>query len=210
MKEHEKDILNFQKKFLEMMMPEQLPEALKEDMFEYVSFRKELTAESDRGCALLAASHLDFLLEQMLSAKLIGTKKQKKQLFDFNGPLGTFSGRIIMSYSLGLISDIRLADLNTIRKIRNDFGHSPSTISFEDERINSLCNNLKLTLETNKTPRAKFITSVSWISGGLLGLAYKEKPFEQIEEIDLQNVKGSAMKAMEIAKALLNNKNEEE
>lgn len=210
MTEHEKNISNFQKKFMEMMMPEQFPEELKKHMFEYINFRKELTAESERGCALLAASHLDFLLEKLLSAKLLGTKKHKKQLFDFNGPLGTFSGRIIMSYSLGLISDIRLTDLNTIRKIRNDFGHSPSTISFGDERIISLCNNLELTLESNKTPRAKFITSVSWISGGLAGLAYKEKPFEQIEEIELESVKGSAMKAMEIAKAFLDNRIEEE
>jgi hypothetical protein len=97
MKNEKDSIINFQKKFMEMILPKEFPENLKNDMNEYIYFRKELTSESDRGCALLAASHLDFLLEKLLSIKLIGTKKQKKQIFDFNGPLGTFSGRIIMA-----------------------------------------------------------------------------------------------------------------
>jgi hypothetical protein len=209
MKNEKDSIINFQKKFMEMILPKEFPENLKNDMNEYIYFRKELTSESDRGCALLAASHLDFLLEKLLSIKLIGTKKQKKQIFDFNGPLGTFSGRIIMAYSLGLISEIRLKDLQTIRKIRNDFGHSPLTISFENERIKSLSNNLKLIIDSNKTSRAKFITSVSFISGGLTALIDSEKPFEQNKEIDIDKVRKGALDAMELARTILENEKNE-
>jgi len=190
--EKDNDILDLQKRFLDLIMPDSFPDELKTNMREYIYFRKELTSESERGCALLAASHLDFLLEKVLKVKLIGSNKLKKQLFDFNGPLGTFSSRILMAYSLGLISEIRLNDLQTIRKIRNDFGHSPSIISFEDEKIKSLCNNLNLCTKSNKTSRSKFTTSVSWISGGLMALVHKEKPFEPNEEIDIQKVKNTS------------------
>ncbi|GAA4083465.1 hypothetical protein [Mucilaginibacter panaciglaebae] len=69
---------------------------------EVMSFRQELTKETDRGCALMAGSFLEFELQKLIASKLVGTSKVINELFDFNGPLGTFSSRIKMSYSLGL------------------------------------------------------------------------------------------------------------
>lgn len=79
---------------------------------------------------MLAAAHLDFLLEQLLREILVGSKKHHDKLFDFNGPLGTFSCKVSLSYSLGLISFEMMHDINIIRRIRNEFGHSPFIISF--------------------------------------------------------------------------------
>ena len=53
--------------------------------------RNQLDSETDRGCSLMAASYLDYELERLLREKLVGGKKHLDLLFDYSGPLGTFS-----------------------------------------------------------------------------------------------------------------------
>lgn len=183
-----------------------LPEDVQKDIIDWIGFRRELTIESDRGCALLAASHLDFLLQEMLKSKMVGTNKQLKALFDFNGALGTFSSRIQIAYSIGLLSKTYVNDLQIIRKIRNEFGHSPSVIDFDNEKISGLCNNLDLAVLSNKTNKAKFITSVAFISGGLTGQTFsKKEKFVERKDVDIEKTKSSN----EEFKALIKNELEE-
>jgi len=186
---NEEKVISIQKRIALKMIPEAAPEELKENILEWVTFRSELSKESDRGCALLAASHLDFLIEELLKVKMVGTKKQIQSLFDFNGPMGTFSSRILISYSIGLISKSYVNDLQIIRKVRNEFGHSPSIINFDDEKIASFCNNLFLIDDSNRANKAKFITSVAFLSGSLMGLAFKESKFKERLDIDLDKTK---------------------
>jgi hypothetical protein len=182
--------IELQKKLMEKLLPlEKLPKEIVNIAYEYTSFRRELTKESDRGCALLAASHLDFLLSETLKAKMIGTPKELKALLDFNGPLGTFSSRILISYSIGLITKFHTKDLQLIRKIRNEFGHSTSIKDFENPKIKQLCDQLKLTIRSNKTSKSKFISSVSFITGALSGLIIKTDKFATKEEIDVEKFK---------------------
>ena len=108
-----------------------------------IEFRNQLDSETDRGCALMAGSFLDYELERLLREKLVGGKKHLDSLFDYSGPLGTFSSKINISYSLGFICKTSFSDLNLIRKIRNDFGHTHYALSFESEIIKSKVNNLK-------------------------------------------------------------------
>lgn len=108
-----------------------------------IEFRNQLDSETDRGCALMAGSFLDYELERLLREKLVGGKKHLDSLFDYSGPLGTFSSKINISYSLGFICKTSFSDLNLIRKIRNDFGHTHYTLSFESEIIKNKVNNLK-------------------------------------------------------------------
>jgi len=68
------------------------------------AFRKALTAESDRGCALFAAAYLDASLSDFLYVSLVSNKSIEKDLFEGSAPLATFSSRIMMAYYLGLIS----------------------------------------------------------------------------------------------------------
>jgi hypothetical protein len=191
MKDKEKYI-NIQKQLIEKLVDlDKLPEEVRNNLTDYVTFRHELTIESDRGCALLAGSYLDSQLEKVLRKKMVGNKKHLDNLFDFNGPLGTFSGRITITYSLGLISKNDLNDLQLVRKIRNTFGHSPSIIDFENEKIKSYCNNLKLVVrERSKSPRQKFNSSVSYLLGAIEGMLYTEDDtFIEKPNSELENFK---------------------
>jgi DNA-binding MltR family transcriptional regulator len=112
--------------------------------FEIVSkIREQLDAESDRGCCLMAVSFIENEIERLISQKLVGSKKFIKNLFEFNGPLGTFSSKIKMAYTLGFISKNMMEDLEIIRKVRNEFGHTFEPINFETETINQRIKQLK-------------------------------------------------------------------
>jgi len=132
---------------------------------EIVKFRHVLTPESDRGCALLAASYLDGELEALLRARLVDDAKTIETFFRPDGPLGSFSARIDMAYLLGLIGSAARRDLDLIREIRNDFGHNPSPIDFSHPAIANRCRELSHSnLESNAKPRSKYMNSVLGIA----------------------------------------------
>ena len=125
-------------------------------------FREALSAESDRGCALFAAAYLDQALSDLLYVSVVHEpKKIEKELFDFNGPFGTFSSRIKMAYYLGKISKITRRDLDLMRNIRNKFAHHPSVVSFNDESVAKQCRELSFTFREKKaSPRLHFLGAV--------------------------------------------------
>ena len=104
-----------------------------------------------------------FELIELIVAKLVGEKKDLSKLFDFNGPFGTFSACIKVSYSLGLLSNEAKTDLEIIRKVRNDFAHTYELLDFESQEIKSRVLSLKthfyLPGEASRT-RALFTSSV--------------------------------------------------
>src|SRR5690606_6959786 len=183
---------------------DKLPPEIKQSTFEYITFRRELTKESDRGCALLAAAHLDFMLEKLLRKKLLGTKKHFETLFGFTGPLGTFSSRIMLCYSIGLISPDTLHDIQIVRKIRNEFGHSPSIIDFENPKIKEQCDKMKSNVhEKGSSPRNKFLNVVSGISGQIEAKTIICQKFETEPEMDLSKRKENFDKMMEIIRKVI-------
>jgi hypothetical protein len=95
-----------------------LKETVVANLATVMEFRHTLNSETDRGCALMAAAFLENELEKLLRKTLIGTNKQKDDLFMFNGPLGTFSAKIKIAYASGLLSENNFHDLELIRKIR--------------------------------------------------------------------------------------------
>ena len=132
-----------QRKLMDQLIPfKKLPKGIIETIFEFITFLQVLIKESDRGCALLATSHLEFMLQKALSATLCGPDKHLKSIFDFNGPLGTLSSRILLSHSIGILSKFQLHDIQFVRKIRNEFGHTAKIISFENEKIKKYCSML--------------------------------------------------------------------
>ncbi|MBE8968698.1 hypothetical protein IQ277_21490 [Nostocales cyanobacterium LEGE 12452] len=125
---------------------------------EIISFRTTLTEETDRGCALMASAYLDSELEKLIKAKLVNNENVAKELFTQNGSLGSFSARINFAYLLGLISNTTKRNLNILRKIRNEFAHIASPLSFKTPDISSRCNELRgLGLSKNLEPRSRFI-----------------------------------------------------
>ncbi|HDS3386344.1 TPA: hypothetical protein QID73_000287 [Proteus mirabilis] len=98
-------------------------------------FLNELHEESDRGIALLSASIIEDWLSTILKSFLIDNEASKKMLDGFNAPIGTFSAKINMAFSLGLIMENEYKEIEIIRKIRNEFGHSWHGISFKTQKI---------------------------------------------------------------------------
>ncbi|UJW80100.1 MltR family transcriptional regulator [Hydrogenophaga sp. SL48] len=140
-------------------------EALGKKLFlEFLEFRRALTQESDRGCALFAAAYLDVCLENLLRRCFVENKKAKEDLFESQGPLSTFSAKIKMAYYLGKIAPSERKDLDTIRSIRNDFAHHAENIDFDNQSIRDRCSNLvHVWQEKDARPRGKYTASVSCI-----------------------------------------------
>lgn len=130
--------------------------------------------ETDRGASILAASMLDQKLKTILEEYLIDCKSTKQLLDGFNAPLGTFSSRQHLAYSLGLISEYEYNDCEIIRKLRNEFAHKfELDFSFMDNKVASLCYNLQAPTPGEKSefkdkPRSLFVNGVTLIYVNLL------------------------------------------
>lgn len=109
--------------------------------------KKELNNQSDRGVAIVCASILDEQLKDVLSSFFIENDRAKKELFNTGEPLSTFSSKIKMSYYLGLITENEYKNIEMIRKIRNDFAHRITGISFSDSSVKNRCNHLSIPKE---------------------------------------------------------------
>lgn len=186
------------KHFAQTFPIDKLSKEEKKESLEYIAFRYEIENESDRGCALLAASYLEHLLEKVLKKKLIGTKKKKEELFDYTGPLGTFSSRIKLSYSIGLIPESESFDLHIIRSIRNKFGHSVLTSSFEDESIKKECDKLKTVRNNVISSRARFNSAVASTSATLIHEISNCKPFVKCSRLDIKSLNDRVEKAINL------------
>jgi DNA-binding MltR family transcriptional regulator len=132
----------------------------------------------------MAAAYLDGELEKFIKAKLVNNERVIKDLFSPNGSLGSFSARIDFAYLLGLISDRTRANLHLLRKIRNDFAHIVSRISFQTSSISSRCNQLKgLGISKISNPRLKFIRSMMNIAAEIQGSSFNISHIEEQSEL---------------------------
>jgi len=145
-------------------------------------------SESDRACAVLGASYLEYLLAKaIIKAMPHGEEISQGFLYGPLAPLGTFWSRIEAAYGLGLISNEIRSDLHTIRDLRNDFAHELEIHSFEqNNHIRDLTRNLKLGTRFAQgykepyrsnllSPRNVFISTVVELQDELRVLAGIEK-----------------------------------
>jgi hypothetical protein len=95
-----------------------------------------LKGESDRAAVIIAGS----LLEDELG-KLIGkvmrqlAADDRQRLFGFDGPVGTFSNRILLAYALRLIDSNDRRQLDLLREMRNACAHSRVPLTFETPEL---------------------------------------------------------------------------
>lgn len=189
---HEKTDLSADQILNKLMDKLSIPDDVRNLTNKFAKLRREMIKESDRGLALYATAHIDNELESVLRKKLIGSEQHLNEIFSFNGPVGTFSAKIKLTYSLGLIDKVIMDDINTLRKIRNEFAHSAQTLSFETQKNKDLCNNLKMNVKhENSSCRTKFINVFAGISGILYGLSIKSERFEELENINVASRKDS-------------------
>ena len=151
------------------------------------TIRTRFTGQTDRGSVLIAAAYLDDALEDCLRARFVQDEKAIDDLLGGEKPLGTFSARISTAYLLGLIDQKMRADLDAIRKIRNDFAHKRHHLRFSDQSIKDKCNNLRgaRVFEIGSgfpitNPRDRYLVTVSLLTYDLIELANETQPVTQI------------------------------
>jgi DNA-binding MltR family transcriptional regulator len=113
-------------------------EAGKDEVFGNLNRLTRILRQLDeRGLVLALAAFAEEALGDLIEAFLIPGDPAKQLLDGFNAPLGTFSARIKMAYSLGLITKRQHADLDRLRRIRNEFAHNWEPMSFNDQKVAS-------------------------------------------------------------------------
>src|SRR3972149_10029666 len=99
-------------------------------------FYNNLKNESDRGVVLISAELIHNCLTDLFEKYLILNSDLRKAILENSlAPLHTFSNKIKMAYSLGLIDKEHYDNLEYIRKIRNKFAHRIFDASFDDAEI---------------------------------------------------------------------------
>ncbi len=165
-------------------------ELIFEKFEEVFQFRQSLTKETDRGCALMAAAYLDSEIEKLLSKHLVNNESIKREVFGYSRPLGAFSSRIDMAYLLGLIGPKVHRDLHLIRKVRNEFGHVPTPITFDDPSLASRCRELYHdSYGKEASPRDKFNRVVMGVLGIIHASLKTVSTIEELKDVSLENAK---------------------
>jgi hypothetical protein len=107
------------------------------DPFEIEDVAGKLTKESETAQVLIFYSYLDDRIQQLLKMQLdhLDSRSDEERLFGLNGPLSTFSSRVLVAYHLGWISTVHKLRLDAFRKIRNEFAHRAFRISISDPSL---------------------------------------------------------------------------
>lgn len=102
------------------------------DKTDYEKFFAEFMGESDRAAIVLGAAQMDDLLETILYKRLI---EPKQELFDFNGPYGTFSAKIDTAHAVGVLDKSFATKIHLVRKIRNQCAHDIQKVDLNKEPV---------------------------------------------------------------------------
>lgn len=129
------------------------------------TLQRTLRRETDRGCALTAGAYLDEMLQRLLERYFRDERSVVEQFFAASGVLSSFSAKIDMSFALGLLDDHTRAALHLVRRIRNEFAHISSGLSFREERIASRCRSLNN--ERALSPRQRFVRATLALVGAI-------------------------------------------
>ena len=103
---------------------------------ERFAYYKGLEQESDRGAAILAASHFEKSLEDAIACKFVVLDSESRNaLFGARGPLFPFAAKIDVACAMGICSKEVSKEWHEIRRIRNEFAHASTPINFDGETI---------------------------------------------------------------------------
>jgi DNA-binding MltR family transcriptional regulator len=106
---------------------------------------QNLKNESDRAMVVIAGSLLEDTLREMIKTKFIKIEPQELKelrIFNFDGPVGSFSTKITMAYALGIIEEQTVKELTDIREMRNACAHSFLPINFGTPELANICKRL--------------------------------------------------------------------
>jgi hypothetical protein len=121
----------------------------------------EIKKETDRGAAILAATIIDNILENLITARLIESPKSRTALFEHpNAPLHNLYAKIELGFALGLFTSERRKSLHLIRRVRNKFAHRVDAAYFDFPEIATIVENgvpQKVKEYTTMSARQKFL-----------------------------------------------------
>ena len=98
----------------------------------------ELRKESERGCVVLAFAWMDNQLTCNLRKYLLPSAQHAEkadELLGIGGPIGDAATKINLCFRLGLLGSNTHKSLHMFRRLRNDFAHLASNISFDNQTI---------------------------------------------------------------------------
>ena len=103
-------------------------------------FHELLDDPNDRAAGITAAAYLESSLQNTLIYKLkkIGADNTDT-LFRDDGPLGTFSAKIILASAIQLLGEKATHDFDCIRVVRNAFAHSKLKATFGTTEVENVC-----------------------------------------------------------------------
>ncbi|MGX8007939.1 MltR family transcriptional regulator [Mesorhizobium sp. ORM8.1] len=136
----------------------------------------KLIKQTHLGRVLTYSAFLEEELRETITSHLVRKSKNMEEvIYDNNGPLSTFSGKIKIASAFGIISVELAAELHKIREIRNKCAHTRTPLTFETpeiiEEINKLSNARK-----DMTPEAAFTEAFGMAVRGLASSKKVEDP----------------------------------
>jgi len=95
-----------------------------------------LISQHDRAAGIVGVALLEASLERLLVKKLPNLSPALEgRLFKNRGPLSDFDSKILIATALDFIPDNAATLFNSLRAVRNVFGHSMVDVSFETKEI---------------------------------------------------------------------------
>ncbi len=88
----------------------------------------QMLEERGRGAVLVGESRVDGSLERLLQAVLRPAPGATDTFYQPDRPLGSFGARITLAARLGVIDPLVEQALQTLRRVRNAFAHSTTTL----------------------------------------------------------------------------------
>lgn len=110
-----------------------------------VALESEMYGENDRATIVMSTVIVESALEVFVKDKLRPTinSDDNRLLFDYVGPLGTFSSKTLIAYAFNFFGPETRHDLDLIRTLRNGFAHSRRSFGFTTPEVATLCAELK-------------------------------------------------------------------
>ncbi|RUV04327.1 hypothetical protein EOB36_03490 [Mesorhizobium sp. M6A.T.Cr.TU.017.01.1.1] len=103
---------------------------------------RDLDNESDRGAIILAATNVEDMLELKILERLPtlqADEPARKFVFEQDGPISTFSRKILMAYAMGIVDKPYRKLIDLVREIRNACAHSRQPISLQVPELQDAC-----------------------------------------------------------------------
>ena len=103
----------------------------------------ELKEVEDRAAAILGAIFVEDALEEAIVSKMAPlNERERRELFDGDAPLATFSAKIRIGYAIKIYQARMRNDLAHIKNIRNAFAHARKPIKFVTPAVAHICSQL--------------------------------------------------------------------